>query len=885
MNRIDMVDIDLNSGKIFRSFADHTIGEGDNLGDQFGVNVFQDGEPVTLSNAACVAYFIRNNGDTVALTGVISGNQAYVILPQACYAYEGQFALAIKIAHGTANTTVRIVDGTVCRTITSTPIDPGSTIPDLTDLLAQISAMEAATAAANAAASKIAPTFDAGTAYSAGQYVFYNNNLYQFTADHAAGAWTGTDCTSVTVGGELADLNTAITSAVGVELINITSGYCIADNGSIGSVVDLTPQEYISGGYIIKTCSEGDRFTITGSAGNLYRLWVFIDSDNKILTQAPASAQYTNSVITAPPNASKLIVNVYTFSDSLVPLVFSGVAISSRIEESKDFTKETIGVEKTETYKYITLAGKIGVGGEHDHVTDYIEVYKGSIVKTNFACPSSANVLSFYTNKSENTYVSGITGYGSTKEIEYTVEADGYVRLFNLDTITSQSNSYLYVYYPKEMDQSESLEAKNTTGLSKLDSGLINLNISFVYGYWQNGEAIASYDYVRSDEWVIVEARGVIAICDTGFTANFDEMSGSTVVSTKTVTNKPTYISPGWYRVSVHPTSTIGRKTVEYIKNKLYIYSNLNNAIDKEYRYLVPTFYNNQTPDGLMFLGTNDLKTFDLVQKKGKFVASNTFGDGITNTVRDPAIIKVGDLYYFVYTVIAYEIGNVFGLCYTRDFIHYRELPNITVANIPGESGQYAQIWAPDWFRDGEDIYILFTGRRFAQDGVTPGSQFDTVIIKMDLDNLSYSDATILQGLRNHIDTHIAKCNGKYYAVNGGFCIYESDTLTGTYTYITDNTLPEDGYEAPFLMRLDNGKWRLFAQQLNSTFGTTHYCYADSLTEDLADAFGEIHQIKLTQKAKDYMSQIGGYPSVEDFYHFTIHDFNNSNDNNNNYIT
>lgn len=37
------------------------------------------------------------------------------------------------------------------------------------------------------------PTFSESTAYSAGEVVNYQGKLYQFTADHAAGTWTGTD--------------------------------------------------------------------------------------------------------------------------------------------------------------------------------------------------------------------------------------------------------------------------------------------------------------------------------------------------------------------------------------------------------------------------------------------------------------------------------------------------------------------------------------------------------------------------------------------------------------------------------------------------------------------------------------------------------------------
>ena len=43
----------------------------------------------------------------------------------------------------------------------------------------------------------LAPAFSASTAYSAGDVVTYGDTVYQFTADHAAGAWTGSDATAV----------------------------------------------------------------------------------------------------------------------------------------------------------------------------------------------------------------------------------------------------------------------------------------------------------------------------------------------------------------------------------------------------------------------------------------------------------------------------------------------------------------------------------------------------------------------------------------------------------------------------------------------------------------------------------------------------------------
>lgn len=449
MNRIDMVDIDLNSGKIFRSFADHTIGEGDNLGDQFGVNVFQDGEPVTLSNAACVAYFIRNNGDTVALTGVISGNQAYVILPQACYAYEGQFALAIKIAHGTANTTVRIVDGTVCRTITSTPIDPGSTIPDLTDLLAQISAMEAATAAANAAASKIAPTFDAGTAYSAGQYVFYNNNLYQFTADHAAGAWTGTDCTSVTVGGELADLNTAITMLGG---------------GGVLLPVDSSPT---------------------------YRRAIYSDGTWGVAT----GGNQTESVIMPIPIGAKKITVVCASNETIIAFLktFTGSeADGSSVDFASHYTsRQSIASNTTASYvlygdeKYIFVFKKASGGASMmpQSVTAYSDVLIGTdktlsvsgmaadaetvgTIADGTMFPQMGNIVPLYTD-----YRQGKYGYSNSigQGITYGSNSDYDAIIVPVDESTEYScNTLRYVTLLDSVYHAQAVSSENATGFTTL---------------------------------------------------------------------------------------------------------------------------------------------------------------------------------------------------------------------------------------------------------------------------------------------------------------------------------------------------------------------------------------------------------------------------------
>ena len=140
----DIVDIELNSGTVHRSFAQKIIGEGDGKANRYGVRLWRNGEPESVGGSSCIGYFIRHaNGDTVTINGgLFNGQEAFIDLPEACYAYEGGFSLVIKLVGGGVTGTMRIVDGTVVDSLIGSPIDPGSVIPDLEDLLEVIERAE-----------------------------------------------------------------------------------------------------------------------------------------------------------------------------------------------------------------------------------------------------------------------------------------------------------------------------------------------------------------------------------------------------------------------------------------------------------------------------------------------------------------------------------------------------------------------------------------------------------------------------------------------------------------------------------------------------------------------------------------------------------------------
>lgn len=148
--REDIVDIELESGTVYRSFMNHQITEGDIKANRFGFRVLRGGIPVDISGCTAMGYFIRANGSTVVINGGnCSGNEAYVTLPSACYAVEGNFSLALKLVTSSVTSTMRIIDGTVVDSTLGSLVDPGSTIPSVATLENLINLAEAAAAEIN----------------------------------------------------------------------------------------------------------------------------------------------------------------------------------------------------------------------------------------------------------------------------------------------------------------------------------------------------------------------------------------------------------------------------------------------------------------------------------------------------------------------------------------------------------------------------------------------------------------------------------------------------------------------------------------------------------------------------------------------------------------
>lgn len=92
------------SGSLFRQDAQ---------ANKIGVRVYNGGEEYSLSGTA-TGYIIKPDGTMVSVSGTISGNTAYIILPATAYTVAGRVFITIKNTVGSVTTTLAALETTIC---------------------------------------------------------------------------------------------------------------------------------------------------------------------------------------------------------------------------------------------------------------------------------------------------------------------------------------------------------------------------------------------------------------------------------------------------------------------------------------------------------------------------------------------------------------------------------------------------------------------------------------------------------------------------------------------------------------------------------------------------------------------------------------------------
>lgn len=295
----------------------------------------------------------------------------------------------------------------------------------------------------------------------------------------------------------------------GLKKITMIDGYNINLGVNIGTAVDLTPSPISGWKYAIVNCTSGDKFTVSGTGGVNPRLWGFVDSNNNLLTRSTISITATNSIITAPVGASKLIINSSTNDVS-----HTGKANS--ISVSKSISDISVGYG--ENLVEYAVGGNIKTGltvGQAvntaiEDVTNYIHVVKacspGDKFKVNGVGGVNPRLWAFV--DSNNVLLSVQTDNFGYKTNTIITAPDNSTKLIVNFDITTGNPTELFLYNKNNVEEN----ANRIVSLETIKS--INLAKNYILGNITTGLAIGQT--VDTTVANIANYRCVIVDCLVG---------------------------------------------------------------------------------------------------------------------------------------------------------------------------------------------------------------------------------------------------------------------------------------------------------------------------------------------------------------------------------
>ena len=412
-------------------------------------------------------------------------------------------------------------------------------------------------------------------------------------------------------------------------------------------------------------------------------------------------------------------------------------------------------------------------------------------------------------------------------------------------------------------------------GVKILSNSMCAYSITHGVNLDNNGQEMSASNYSVLDGYIDIR-NGVIFPYEKNirwvwfYDEEFNAKERSEGVNNVTETQLSTY---PYMRLSFLSTTIEGADVDLGTYSKVDI---LNRAFEmSQYRYLATAFGGRDGGTGMFILGSNDLRRFKCLNPMYPFHPGENEG------IRDPSVMFIDGWYYVVYSNMQWiSVTNELGLCRTKDFVTWEELPNLVVTPSNGDDLTNGYCWAPAFFREGDDCYIIVAG------ATDPSTQnFYHRIMSFDPDTATVSEAYTTN--ITFIDCHIYKENGMYYALGSQGALWKSDILlSDTWTKIENaqNPLYFIHYEGQFAIRKDDGNWRVFGQNVYNESDNVLdnlYYYQDggsSLESDFEDRQVISYDAETLNFAE---SKWQGVTNKAIFSHFTIYDRNCWMDNNN----
>lgn len=399
IQKINLIDIDLSRGNIHRSWCGYAIGMKDNNGDAFGIRVFRNRGPVDLTGISVQGFFRNSVGTNIAITSgnTVSGNTAYVVLPQACYDYDGPFTLAIKLIGGGVTGTMRIIDGMVDNTNTSGAVAPTGAVPTYQEVLSVFEQMQ-----------------DALEDY---------------------------DDVVATQNAQISDLKSAfgtypnsVAAAVGPVPISFSESgyYTTPENGSAVSRVENA--DWVTRKFPV---TEGDTVTmnVTGVSGNS-RSYVFIDASGNAIGRCSANLSGFYEV-RVPANAVYMAINNKIASQPDGYWALKG----EPLKDTVNGIINAVGVENNLTNTWESGAINSSNGGKTTSTTRirfYSYIYAG--LKMTISAPSGMKFMIFrYADETVESYKRSEGWFTGEKTVYYPNEYIKVVAAYSDDSEISAS--------------------------------------------------------------------------------------------------------------------------------------------------------------------------------------------------------------------------------------------------------------------------------------------------------------------------------------------------------------------------------------------------------------------------------------------------------------
>lgn len=197
-------------------------------------------------------------------------------------------------------------------------------------------------------------------------------------------------------------------------------------------------------------------------------------------------------------------------------------------------------------------------------------------------------------------------------------------------------------------------------------------------------------------------------------------------------------------------------------------------------------------------------------------VLADTNFRGPTGVLRDPSILKYNGRYYIAYTVQSWTTNST--------YFNIASSTNLTswtnIASVPSGIANTRFTWAPEFYVEGSTVRIIASVA-----ATTCSNCFRPYVYTARNTALtSWSGPSQMWGLgTNHIDTFVVKSGSTWHAYTkdetGKYIEHWTTTANLYEGWVNRGRLFSSGYEGPSLVRLDDGRWRMYVDRYSTGGG------------------------------------------------------------------